>query len=117
MDSIPSWLQVAGNIAIFTVVAVSSIYAYFHTRWMPSSSGFASPGDHTILNPWVTKMLEMMERNATATEEAAEALSAMAASMKQRDESAEIDRRIEERMRARHSQEDHGRSHPEEHKP
>ena len=120
MDSIPNWLQIAGNIAVFTVVAISSIYAYFHTRWGGTSAAstlaISSVEGNTFINQFVTKSLELMERNAIAIEEVAEALSVIAASMKQRDEDANIDRRIEERMRARHSQEDHGRPHIEEKK-
>ena len=111
LSNIPAWVQILANVAVGATVASASVFTYFRTRatptQMPMITASTSTDDHGLINQFIAKALEIMERSAIAAEQTADSAQRIAVSMSKRDEDAEIDRRVAERMRQRGVDLDH----------
>src|ERR1035437_3479531 len=108
LSSIPNWMQVIANVAVAATVAAASVFTYFKTKSTsaPAPTVITATEDHGMINQFMAKALEIMERTAIAQEQTAESAEKIAELMHRHAEDEEIEHRVQERMRARRSEED-----------
>ena len=99
VSSLPAWVQAFINGIVVLGLAAGGFFTYWRQRnkgAVGDAITVSGGEDHGMVNQFIVKALDIMDRSASAHETSAAALQAVAQSMLKRDTDAEIERRARE---------------------